>query len=332
MLAASAPYGLAPVLGECGSVGAGLALGGGLGWLSGRYGATCDNLLKADIATSELQMLEANATVKDDLFWAIRGGGGNCGIATSFEYQLYLVKEIIGGCLYYPINKARTVLHLFNEFMTAAPDELQGDCYISGNSCWVTWVYSGNAAQGEDLFNKFRRAVKPERDTLKRRFFSEVYDMEEPVASANYPYGSYKGSYIEHLTNEAIDFVLDCVHFRPATSSVFFVFSHYMHGEVCRISRDVTAFELRDPDAVHLASAVSWQTPSDAAVCIKWHNKIQEQLQAFSGGRIYANYMSTLGGSNAKSVFGSGAGRLQQIKKKYDPDNIFHRNPNILPV
>lgn len=332
VLAVTAPYGLAPVLGECGSVGSGLVLGGGLGWLSGKYGAACDNVINARVATKDIQIVQANSTVNDDLFWAIRGGGGNFGIATSFEYQLHPVNEIIGGRFSYPINKARIVLQFFNEFMAVAPDELQADCYVSDNNCWITWVYFGNPDEGEQLLNKFERAAKPERKAVKRRLFAGVYDMEEIVEATNYPYSSTKGFYIERLSDEVIDFVLDCVHSRLAASSVFFDFSHYMHGKVCHVSPDATAFFHRQPGVIHLVSKVSWQYPASAENCMKWHHKINEPLKAFSGGNIYANYMSDPGGaSNIQSVFGSGLERLKQVKKKYDPDNIFHRNQNIIP-
>lgn len=331
ILTATAVYGLAPVMGECGSVGSGLVLGGGLGWLSGKYGATCDNLLQANIVTADLQALHADSKINHDLFWAIRGGGGNFGIATSFEYQLHPVNEILGGSFVYPISKARSILKFFNEFMKNAPDELQADCYLTIKKCWVEFVYFGNLNSGESLLNQFRKFAKPESDSVKRRMFSEVYGMEPGGDFGTDPYVSNKGSYIERMSDEVIDFVVECASQPPPSGQLFFDFSHFMHGEVCRVASDATAFELRQPGAAHLAHWLTWQDPANAEACMTWHNKIFERLKTYAGGRVYANYMSTSGGANAESVFGSNFIRLKQVKKKYDPNNIFHLNQNILP-
>jgi FAD/FMN-containing dehydrogenase len=331
ILAATAVYGLAPVLGECGSVGSGIVLGGGLGWLAGKYGATCDNLLHARIVTADLQALHADTTDNQDLFWAIRGGGGNFGVATSFEYQLHPVNEILGGSFTYPISKARSILKFFNKFMSNAPDELQADCYLTSKECWVEFVYFGVLDSGESLLNQFRKFAKPERDSLKRRLFADVYAMEPGGDLSTDLFLSNKGSYLERMSDEVIDFVVECVNQPPPSGKVFFDFSHYMHGEVCRIATDATAFELRQSGAVHLGHWLSWKEPANAATCITWHDKVFQRLESFAGGRVYANYMSTPGGANAKSVFGANFMRLKEVKKKYDPNNIFHLNQNILP-
>lgn len=331
ILAATTVYGLAPVMGECGSVGSGLVLGGGLGWLAGKYGATCDNLLSARILTADLQTLDSDSKVNKDLFWAIRGGGGNFGIATSFEYQLHPVNEILGGSFVYPISKARSILKFFNEFMSNAPDELQADCYLTSKECWTEFVYFGDLDRGESLLNQFRKFAKPERDSVKRRLFSEVYAMEPGGDLSTDLYVSNKGSYIKQMSDEVIDFVVESVSQPPQSCKVFFDFSHYMHGEVCRVAPDATAFELRQLGAVHLANWVTWRDSKNAVACMTWHDKIFERLKAYDGGRVYANYMSTTGGANAKSVFGSNFMRLKQVKKKYDPNNLFHLNQNILP-
>jgi hypothetical protein len=156
--------------------------------------------------------------------------------------------------------------------------------------------------------------------------------MNAGVILPPFNFSSQKGTYIEQLTNDAIELILDSVGQAPSKSEVFFNFSHYMHGEVCRILPDATAFELRKQGAVHLVLDVSWQDSVEATSCMKWHNETFERLQVYASGRIYANYMSTPGGSTAKAVFGTNFSRLAQLKKKYDPDNIFHLNQNILPV
>ncbi len=332
ILAATAPYGRAPVLGECGSVGSGLALGGGLGYLSGKYGATCDNLISANIITAETELRKADAALNEDLFWAIRGGGGNFGIASSFTYRLYPVKEMLGGSLLYSAKNARSIVKFFNEFMSVAPDELQADCYLFRENCSIDFVYTGELKEGERLLNDFRKFSKPENDSVKRRPFSEVYHMSGDAAAPAAPkFNSVKGSYIEHVTDDVINLVLNCITEAPREAVVMFDFSHYMHGQVCRVSPSATAFELRTAGAVHLVSMLQWQNPADTDACMKWENETFEKLQPYSGGRIYANYMSQPGGATAKAVFGTNFSRLAQLKKKYDSSNIFHLNQNILP-
>jgi hypothetical protein len=331
ILAATAPYGLAPVLGQCGSVGSGVALGGGLGWLSGKYGATCDNMISASVITAQAELQKANSTTNEDLFWAIRGGGGNFGIVSSIEYKLHPVKEMLGGSFVYSIGHAREIGKFFNEFMSTAPDELQADLYLTPDKCWIDVVYFGNLDEGGRLLDKFHRFRKPEQNSVKRRPFSEVYQMNVGDPSTTFKFNSWKGTYIEQLSDEVIALVLDRLGKAPKAGSVFYVFSHYMHGEVCRIPPNATAFELRKPGAVHFAFDVTWQDQADTAACLTWINETFEQLQTYSGGRIYANYMSTPGGSTAQAVFGTNFSRLAQVKKKYDPNNIFHLNQNILP-
>jgi FAD binding domain/Berberine and berberine like len=332
ILAATAPYGLAPVLGQCGSVGAGLALGGGLGWLAGKYGATCDNLISASMITAEAEIRRASATTNEDLFWAIRGGGGNFGIAGSFEYRLHAVKETLSGSFFYSIGKARAIVRFFHEFMAMAPDELQATCFLTRDKCWVEFVYFGDLDGGEHLLDNFRKFLKPEQDSVKRRPFSELYRMNVGGPSIPFKFTSGKGTYIEQMTDEVIELVLERLAQTPRPGTVFFLFSHYMHGQVCRVKPDATAFELRKPGAVHLAFGVTWQDPVDTTPILTWDNETFEPLQAYSGGRIYANYMSTPGGPTAKAVFGTNFTRLAQVKKRYDPNNIFHLNQNILPT
>jgi FAD/FMN-containing dehydrogenase len=331
ILAATAPYGLAPVLGECGTVGSGIALGGGLGWLSGKYGAACDNLISAQIVTAAVESKKVDINSNEDLFWAIRGGGGNFGIATSFEYQLHPVSEILGGSLVYAVDNASAIVKFFNEFMSQAPDELQADCYLSRNNCWVESVFFGDLDKGEVLLDNFRKFKKPKEDSVKRRLFSGVYRMNVDNGSAPPKFESSKGIYIEQITDAVIDEVLDALAQAPRGSNPFFDFSHYMHGEVCRIAPHTTAFELRKPGAAHLVLATSWQDAADTESCLKWHEETFQRLQPYSGGRIFTNYMSIPGGGNAKSVYGNNFSRLAHLKKKHDPDNIFHLNQNILP-
>lgn len=338
ILAVTSQYGLAPVLGECGSVGSGLVLGGGLGWLSGKYGATCDNLISARVITAGGTSMTASENTNPDLYWAIRGGGGNFGVATSFEYRLHPVREVIAGGFTYPTSEARSMLRFFRDFMATAPDELQSLAYLTsaGNGTFlVLFVYSGDLNEGEKLIASFRKIKSPTKDWVQRRTYAETYTMPPYGSGDNEstpcPFHIIKGSYIEQLSDEAIGLVLDRYAHPPPGCEFGFDFDHYMHGAVCRVAPDATAFELREAGAVHLAFGAEWKDPKDTVTCTNWLNETWEQLQKYSGGRIYSNYQCTEGKSTEKAIYGTNYSRLASIKKKYDPENFFRRNQNIKP-
>lgn len=335
ILAASSAHGLAPVLGQCGAVGSGVLLGGGLGWLSAMYGASCDNLLSAQVITADGKSLRTDSMSNDDLFWSIRGGGGNFGIATQVEYKLHPVGEVVAGRLTYPISAGHEIFKIYKELMANAPDELQADFFLvsaGGGIVMLEVVYCGDLNKGDEIVNKIRKYRKPDVDEIKRRPFSEIYNMyknaPEDAAAA---YSSVKGMYVGVVSDDAFNLVFDRYQQAPPQSIAFFNFSHYMHGAVTRVASDATAFQLRNAGAAHIASMSTWNNPSDADVCLDWHMKTFQALQNFSGGRVYANYMSTREPKDGPAVYGGNFPKLVQLKKKYDPANFFHLNQNIDP-
>jgi FAD/FMN-containing dehydrogenase len=329
MDSATARYGLAPVLGECPTVGiAGLTLGGGLGWLSGKYGAVCDNLLSANLITADTRSLIASSESNSDLFWASRGGGGNFGIATSFEYQLHPVSEVLAGRLTYPEHEARNLLRFHREFMAAAPDELQAVVALSAGVVIVTIVYLDDLNKGNALIDGFRTFLTPTRDMVQLRPYSEMF----PSSGEFIPpaFTAIKGSYLEQLSDEAIDIAVES--FAQAPARCVIVFDHYVHGEVCRVAPGSTAFELRAPGAFHIPIFAAWDDPAAAAAAMTWTERTWKSLQPYSGGRMYANYMSMEGEEAVQAAYGSNYARLRSIKTKYDPDNFFRRNQNVRPM
>lgn len=330
--AAAGAYGLAPVLGECPTVGiAGLTLGGGLGWLSGRHGAICDNLLSANLITVDYHSVIASAESNSDLFWAIRGGGGNFGIATSFEYRLHPLGEVLAGVFTYPVQEARHVLRFYREFMAAAPDELQAVASLSPKENGVVnvvFVYPGDLNAGNELVNRFRAFLTPTRDTVQRRPYTEMFPT--PAGYVPPTFSSIKGSYLERLSDEAIDMAVEC--FAQAPSGCAIGFDHYVHGAVCRVALDSTAFELRAPGGLHTWIMSTWDDPEAAETLMTWAENTWQLLQPYSGGRIFANYMSVEGEPAVKAVYGSNYARLRTIKTKYDPDNFLRRNQNVRPI
>jgi FAD/FMN-containing dehydrogenase len=324
-------YGLAPVLGACPTVGtSGLTLGGGLVDLSGRYGAACDNLLSAELVTADVRTVIASATQNPELFWAIRGGGGNFGIATSLEHRLYPITELLHGGITYRFTDARNVLRSFRDFMAGAPDEQEADAILTGlsdRSVIVNVSYSGDIEKGEKLIRPLRKLANPVRDTVHRSPYAEMPADDE---NDQRPFAVGKYCYLERLSDEAIDATL--AQFANVSQvSCGLALYHYMHGQVCRVAGDSTAFELRAPGALHVAIAAGWHDPMLADASMSWVNSAWEALQPFSGGRIYANYLSVEGEEAVKGAFGKNYPKLVAIKNKYDPANFFKLNPNLRP-
>ena len=334
ILVATIKYGLTPVLGECGTVGAGLALAGGFSWLSGQYGATSDNVLGARLITADGRTVKSDANTNEDLFWAIRGGGGNFGVATLLEYQLHPIGEVLAGDLVYPSKNAKPILRFFRDFMANAPDELQAECYLTthhGGRVSMQSVYSGNLDEGERLLDTFRKFQAPYEDSVKRRSFADIYRLNEDEASFSSPFEYMKDSYLETVPDEAIDLICESFAQAPPSCDVVFNFGHYVHGQLCRVAPEATAFELRKAGAVNLGFWAQWKEQAQASTCTAWVNKTFEQLQPFSGGRVCSNFVSTKDEFTAKRVYGNNYPRLAQLKKKYDPENFFHLNQNVLP-
>lgn len=335
LVTAAGRHGLAPVLGECPTVGiAGLTLGGGVGWLSAKYGATCDNLLSANLITTDGRAVSASATSNPDLFWALRGGGGNFGIATSFEYRLQPVAGVLAGGFSYRLKDAAAVLRLYRDFMANAPDELQGLTTLTpadGGTINVIIVYAGDINAGERLLDPFRSIATVTRNTVQRRAFTETLTMPPYGDVVPTTFSAVKGAYIARLSNEAIDVALDC--YREAPPGCAMGFDHYMHGAVCRVAPDATAFELRTPGAVHVWIAPGWNAEADEPRFMKWTTDTWNALHPpYSDGRIYMNYQTAEGDAATRAVFGANHARLAAVKRKYDPTNVLQRNTNIQPA
>jgi FAD/FMN-containing dehydrogenase len=335
LVARAGRHRLAPVTGDCPTVGvSGLTLGGGLGWLSGKHGAVCDNLISAELVTADGRTLVASEDRNPDLFWAIRGGGGNFGIATSFEYRLHSVGEVLAGGYVYRLSDARAVLRFYRDFMATAPDELAALTYlVVANDRWLTLIvcYSGDVKRGETLLRPLRTIANPVRDTVQARPYVETFTMPPWGETIPTAYSSTKGCYLRELSDDVIDIALDRFA-RTSLPGSAMGFDHYMHGAVCRTAPEATAFELRAPGALHVWVVSGWREASEAVRAMAWVDDTWNALQPYSGGRTYANFLSTEGEAAVKAAFGANYPRLAVIKRKYDPTNFFRRNQNIRPA
>jgi FAD/FMN-containing dehydrogenase len=315
-------YGLAPVLGQCPGVGAaGVTLGGGLGWLSGLHGAACDNLLSARIVTADGRLLSVDAERNPDLLWALRGAGANFGVTTNFDCRLHSVGPVTSSDIYYPVREARPVLRFFRDLMAEAPDSFQATLNLTPGErgVFVSLCHAGEAAERERLLRAFRTVATPARDTVRRRQFAELAG-NSPTGTPDVSFRSIATTYRKELSDEVMDKILDRL-FEAPLETVFGI-SHYMHGEVCRVTPNSTAFPLRQPGGVHIRITVEWNDSAAAQRLMPWADEACRLLRPSSGERIYANYQSYAGKGAAEAVFGSNLPRLVALKNKYDPHQL----------
>ena len=328
-------FGLATTGGQISTTGiAGLTLGGGWGHLARRFGLSSDNLLSVDVATAGGQLLTANATENADLFWGVRGGGGNFGVATSFEYRLHEVGPVLGGILAYPLEKAKEVLELYREFTIASPDEMaSGVVLISlpdGTPVvGIVVCHSGVPAAGERLIKPLRKG----RPLLMDQIGAIPYTTAQKLIDGFYPFGlhSYwKSSFLKTITDKVIDVMVAYCANRP-TSICHGLIEHQLGGAVGRIDQMATAFGHRDAEYSFMSLGVCAEA-SDTEKCVRWGREFWEAMQPWSTGGVYVNYLANEGPGRIEAAYGlEKYARLVALKDKYDPTNLFRLNQNIRP-
>ena len=326
-------FGLAVPCGIVSKTGiAGLTLGGGVGWLVRKYGMTIDNLVSARVVTAEGKVLHASATENEDLFWALRGGGGNFGVVTSFEFKAHPVAKVLGGLLLYPRQMAVEVIRHFRDFMATAPDELtayaallhgpDGSPLVGVISC-----YCGNVADGERLLQPLRKFGGPIVDGIQVLAFPVMQAMLGP----SFPDGNqnYWKSTLQHeLSNEAIVAIVD--HANSLLSPLSMIVLEYYGGAAGRVSKDATAFPHRNLpwDILFIAQ---WTDLAQTDLHRNWARSGEEKLRPFSQNAHLLSALDVESEEVIKGAFGANFDRLAAIKRKYDPGNFFRVNQNIAP-
>lgn len=327
-------FGLATTLGVVSMTGiAGLTLGGGLGWLNGKYGLACDNLISADVVTADGRMLTANAEENEDLFWGIRGGGGNFGVVTSFKYQLHPVGPVLAGGLSYPMAEAREVLRFYDEFASECPDELTtvGSLGISPDgspAVSISVCYCGSLETGEQVLRPLRTFGSPFEDSIQPM----AYRTLQSAPDAGFPFGRqhyWKASYLKHVSDEAIEVMVRFVAEMP--SAISGVGLQQMHGAASRVDPTATAFPHRDEHYDFLILS-QWIDPTDSAKNIEWTRAFFEAMQPFFEKGVYVNNLGEEGDDRVKAAYGANYDRLLTLKNRYDPTNLFRLNQNIRPM
>src|SRR5687767_3728088 len=332
---AAGRHGLAPVLGQCPGVGAsGVILGGGLGWLSGLHGASCDNLLSARVVAADGRVLTADHERNPDLFWALRGAGANFGVTTSFECQLHPIGPVIGGDIHYSVRDARVVLRFFRELMDEAPDAFQATLNLTPGErgVFVSLCHAGSENQAERLLRSLRAIAPPAKEVVKRQEFAALAERPAATNPGNTAPPAFRGIqtvYRNRLSDDLIEIIVD--RFERASPEVVMGISHYMHGQVCRVAPSATAFPLRDTGGLNVRLAYTWNDPATGQRLTQWADESVRLLRPSAGERIYANFQTYEAPGGAAAVYSGNAARLAAVKHKYDRQNFFRRNSNIPP-
>ena len=333
-------YGLAVPAGIISSTGVGgLTLGGGVGHLSRKYGLTIDNLLEADMVLADGTLVTVNEKQHPDLFWAIRGGGGNFGIVTSFKFQAHPVKNVYGGPTFWPIEKTNEIMEWYHSFIHQAPEELNGfiatlvvpgppfpEALHKKQFCGIVWCYVGDPAKAEEIFKPVM---------AKNPVFAHVGEMPYPAIQQLFdgmlPPGLqwyWRADFFNELGSEARH-----THFTfgskiPTPLSQMHLYP--LSGAAARVSKDNTAWAYRDAKYAGVIVGVD-PDPANAEKITSWCKEYWEALHPYSAGGAYLNFIMNEGQERVKASYKQNYGRLTKIKGIYDPGNFFRINQNILP-
>jgi len=314
----------------------GLTLGGGLGWLAGKYGLVCDNLVSVDLVTAEGTMVTASADENPELFWALRGGGGNFGIATSLEYRLFPVGPVLAGPVMYPFARAQEALQLYRDFATSIPDEVNTIAALMNSPegdplAAVVPCYNGNIEVGEKVLEPLRSFGPPVADLIAPMPYRQVQMLfDEAFARGRRYY--FKSNFTCSITDEAIATLIE--QFANAPSKMSMVYFQQLGNAANRVGAGDTAFSHRDALCEWGCDAV-WLDPAEDAANIAWTRQVAEAMRPFTSGSDYVNHIgleTEEGADRIKAAFGANYDRLVGLKNRYDPTNLFRHNQNIKPT
>ena len=334
-------HGLATPVGINSTTGiSGLTLGGGFGWLTRKYGMTVDNLVSADLITAAGDKLKLSKAENPDLFWAIRGGGGNFGVVTQYEFQLHPVgPEILAGLIVFPIAQAKQVLQKYREFVASAPEELNvwvvlrqapplpflpADVHGKGVIV-LPMFYAGDTREGERLIaplRKFGDAYGEHIGAMPYVDWQKAFDPLLTPGARNY----WKSHNFTELKDEAIDTVIQFATMLPSPQCEIFI--GLIAGAANRVPGDATAWSGRDAKFVMNVHA-RWDEAKQDQACIDWARTFFAASKPYASGGAYVNFMTADETDRVAAAYGANYPRLASIKKRYDPDNVFRMNQNI---
>jgi FAD/FMN-containing dehydrogenase len=340
---ATHPFGLAVPSGIISTTGVGgLTLGGGHGYLSRRYGLTVDNLLEVDVVLADGSLVTASDEENEDLFWAVRGGGGNFGVVTSFLFQAHPVSTVYAGPIIWPIDQAEEIVRWYREFITDAPRGLYGwfgfhrvptgsplpEELHGAHGCAITWCYTGPLDKAEEVFEPIRALGTPVVDMAGPMPYPALQSMFDQLY---YPPGLqwyWKADFVKELSDEAIDLHMEYGSDLPTELCTMHLYP--INGAVHDVGRNDTAFSFRDVTWSRVIVGVS-KEPDDAGRVTRWAKEYWKALHPLSAGGGYVNFMMEEGQDRIRATYRDNYERLVAVKNRYDPHNLFHVNQNIQP-
>jgi FAD/FMN-containing dehydrogenase len=319
----------------------GLTLGGGIGYLSRAFGLSCDNLVSAELVTADGRSVVANDDENADLFWALRGGGGNFGVVTSLEYRLHPVGTIYGGPMFFEVDDAAAVLRFYREFITDAPEEFggfpawqiapplpfipenrHGDTFLAFVACWA-----GPLDQGEAVLKPLHDVapvVAEHVGEMPYPALNSAFDALVPPGLQHY----WKANFVAELNDAVVDAHLEHGPKVPVVNSTVHIYP--INGACQRVASDATAFAYRDANFANVIAGM-WPDPSQNEANIRWVRDYYDATAPLSEEGGYINFMAGDDQDRIRANYRGNYDRLVQVKRTYDPDNLFHLNQNIRP-
>ena len=340
---ATHPFGLATPSGFISTTGVGgLTLGGGIGYLARTHGLTIDNLLSADVVLADGTFVQASPEENADLFWALRGGGGNFGVVTSFEFRLHPISTVYGGPMIWPMEKATEVLKFWREFIATAPEDINGwfafitvppgppfpEAYHLKKMCALVWCYTGPLDKAEERFKPIRAFSPPAIDFCGPIPWPALQSMFDAI----YPAGLqwyWKADFFRELSDKAVDLHVKYGAQLPTMHSTMHIYP--INGAAHKPASGDTAFSFRDASFAEVIVAVD-PDPAQNERMIAWARDYWTALHPYSAGGAYLNMVMDEGESAVKAGYRDNHARLAEIKGKYDPRNLFRINQNIKPA
>ena len=339
--AATQEYGLATVSGIISSTGVGgLTLGGGHGYLTRKYGLTIDNLISADVVLADGTLVHASEEENADLFWALRGGGGNFGVVTSFEYKLHPVKNVMAGPMFWPIDQLETVLKWYRDWLPEMPDDVYAFFLITevvsaepfpeeihGELvCGLLWCYTGPQDHFEKYLKQARNAAKPLFEFTGEMPYIALQTMFDGLFPPGYQW-YWKGDFVREISDKAIK---EHVRFANIPTPLSTMHLYPVDGAAHEVGSDETAWNKRDARWSMVIVGVD-PDPENTDKIKTWARDYWEAIHPHTLGGSYINFMMEEGQDRVEASYGENYERLQKVKAKYDPDNFFHINQNIKP-
>jgi FAD/FMN-containing dehydrogenase len=340
---ATHPFGLAVPSGTVACTGiAGLTLGGGHGYLTRKYGLTIDNLLEVDIVMADGRLVTANAENYADLFWAIRGGGGNFGIVTSFLFQAHPVSTVVAGPMLWRLDRATEVMEWYREFIVNAPEDIYGffaflnvppgppfpEHLHTQNMCGIIWCYSGELDKAEQTFTAIRDVVPPEFDHVGLMPYPQLQSMFDPLLPTGLQW-YWKGDFVTQLSDKAIAQHIKHGSQLPTQLSTMHLYP--IDGAANRVGRNDTAFSFREAKWSMVIAGIDPDS-ANAEKITTWAREYWRSLHQYSCGGAYVNFMMEEGQERIRATYRDNYDRLVAIKTEYDPTNLFRVNQNIRPI